>query len=139
MNVSTWIKDNVLYSDCLKIKSKEGFTCKWRPNEEKRFSSRFFFLQSAHLQTRGLQQQPLHLGRTTKSINFASVLGYSGGDDNRGDDNDYGMVVLKKITFSMIIYPARTRSARARMACALRALGLLLADGTPTVGGGKTF
>ena len=24
-------------------------------------------------------------------------------------------------------------------ACALRALGLLLADGTPTVGGGKTF
>ena len=29
--------------------------------------------------------------------------------------------------------------ARARRACALRALGLLLADGTPTVGGGKTF
>ena len=27
----------------------------------------------------------------------------------------------------------------ARRACALRALGLLLADGTPTVGGGKTF
>ena len=26
-----------------------------------------------------------------------------------------------------------------RRACALRALGLLLADGTPTVGGGKTF
>ena len=36
-------------------------------------------------------------------------------------------------------YPARVRSARARRACALRALGLLLADGTPTVGGGKTF
>ena len=36
-------------------------------------------------------------------------------------------------------YPARARSARARRACALRALGLLLADGTPTVGGGKTF
>ena len=34
---------------------------------------------------------------------------------------------------------ARARSARARRACALRALGLLLADGTPTVGGGKTF
>ena len=33
-------------------------------------------------------------------------------------------------------YQAR---ARARRACALRALGLLLADGTPTVGGGKTF
>ena len=33
-------------------------------------------------------------------------------------------------------YPARARSARARRACALRALGLLLADGAPTVGGG---
>ena len=38
-----------------------------------------------------------------------------------------------------IYYPARARSTRARRACALRALGLLLADGTPTVGGGKTF
>ena len=28
---------------------------------------------------------------------------------------------------------------QARRACALRALGLLLADGTPAVGGGKTF
>ena len=36
-------------------------------------------------------------------------------------------------------YPARVRSARARRACALRALGLLLADGAPTVGRGKTF
>ena len=36
-------------------------------------------------------------------------------------------------------YQARARNARARRACALRALGLLLADGTPTVGGGKTF
>ena len=36
-------------------------------------------------------------------------------------------------------YPARARSARARRACALRALGLLLADGAPTVGWGKTF
>ena len=36
-------------------------------------------------------------------------------------------------------YPAHARSARARRACALRALGLLLADGAPTVGGGKTF
>ena len=33
-------------------------------------------------------------------------------------------------------YQAR---ARARRACALRALGLLLADGAPTVGRGKTF
>ena len=37
------------------------------------------------------------------------------------------------------LYSARARSTRARRACALRALGLLLADGTPTVGGGKTF
>ena len=36
-------------------------------------------------------------------------------------------------------FPARARSGQARRACALRALGLLLADGTPTVGGGKTF
>ena len=88
--------DNVFYSDCLEIKSKEG---NGPQKKKKRFSSRFFFLQSAHLQTRGLQQQPLHVGRTTKSINFASVLG----DDNRGDHDDYGMVVLNKITFSMMI------------------------------------
>ena len=36
-------------------------------------------------------------------------------------------------------YPARARSARAQRACALRALGLLLADSAPTVGWGKTF
>ena len=39
----------------------------------------------------------------------------------------------------IIDYQARAQSARARRACALKALGLLLADGTPTVGGGKTF
>ena len=44
-----------------------------------------------------------------------------------------------KIEMSTSNYQARARSARARRACALRALGLLLADGTPTVGGGKTF
>ena len=38
-----------------------------------------------------------------------------------------------------VIYPAHARNARARRACALRALGLLLADGAPTVGRGKTF
>merc|ERR1719192_2435820 len=37
------------------------------------------------------------------------------------------------------IDPARARSARARRACALRALGLLLADGTPTGGRGEDF
>ena len=36
-------------------------------------------------------------------------------------------------------YPARARSARARRACALRALGLLLADGTSTGGRGEDF
>ena len=36
-------------------------------------------------------------------------------------------------------YQARAQSAQARRACALTALGLFLADGTPTVGGGKTF
>ena len=43
--------------------------------------------------------------------------------------------MIKKIEY----YPARAQSARARRACALRALGLLLADGAPTVGWGKTF
>ena len=38
-----------------------------------------------------------------------------------------------------INYPARARSARARRACALRALGLLLADRTPTGGRGEDF
>ena len=36
-------------------------------------------------------------------------------------------------------HQARAGSAWARRACALRALGLLLADGTPTVGGGRLF
>ena len=39
----------------------------------------------------------------------------------------------------IIVYQARARSVRARRACVLRALGLLLADGAPTVGRGKTF
>ena len=43
------------------------------------------------------------------------------------------------VASSFVFYQARARSARARRACALRALELLLADGTPTVGGGKTF
>ena len=36
-------------------------------------------------------------------------------------------------------YPACARSALARRACALRALGLLLADGTPTGERGEDF
>ena len=39
-------------------------------------------------------------------------------------------VVRTSVIHPLLIKPAR---------CALRALGLLLADGTPTVGGGKTF
>ena len=46
---------------------------------------------------------------------------------------------LCKTNYYYHYYQARARSPRARRACALRALGLLLADGTPTVGGGKTF
>ena len=45
-----------------------------------------------------------------------------------------------RVNFSLHTgYQARARSAQARRACSLRALGLLLADGTPTVGRGKTF
>ena len=39
-------------------------------------------------------------------------------------------IVMRGVPLLQIIYQARR---------ALRALGLLLADGTPTVGGGKTF
>ena len=45
--------------------------------------------------------------------------------------------VLALIQVGTIIKPAR--KARGPEGPALRALGLLLADGTPTVGGGKTF
>ena len=48
--------------------------------------------------------------------------------------NDRNSMTNRKLYFS--VYPARARSARA---CALRALGLLLADGASTVGRGKTF
>ena len=51
---------------------------------------------------------------------------------------DYVLFAMDYIFFSKD-YPASAGSARARRACALRALGLLLADGAPTVGWGKTF
>ena len=38
-----------------------------------------------------------------------------------------------------VVYVLVLSSARARRACALRTLGLLLADDAPTVGRGKTF
>ena len=50
-----------------------------------------------------------------------------------------GAVLPLGIEEGIFFNQARAWSARARRACALRALGLLLADGTPTVGGGKTF
>ena len=44
-----------------------------------------------------------------------------------------------RLVYTLQCCPARARSARARRACALRALGLLLADGTPTGGRGEDF
>ena len=52
---------------------------------------------------------------------------------NNGDmvqDGSIEMVTM--INAALLVYPARR-------ACALRALGLLLADGAPTVGRGKTL
>ena len=48
-------------------------------------------------------------------------------------------IEVKKCASPRDAYQARAQIALARRACALRALGLLLADGAPTVGGGKTF
>ena len=45
-------------------------------------------------------------------------------------------LLLEKNGLPMVTALSQLSSPRA---CALRALGLLLADGTPTVGGGKTF
>ena len=53
------------------------------------------------------------------------------------------MLEMRKLISSAISsinnYQARAQSTRARRACALRALGLLLADGAPTVGRGRIF
>ena len=60
-----------------------------------------------------------------------------------GLHTDGGSLITKMETyyFGEVVqyYQARARSAQARRACALRALGLLLADGVLTVGWGKTF
>ena len=53
--------------------------------------------------------------------------------------SDQSVSQQPKKLITSFLYQARARSARALRACALRALGLLLADGTPTVGGGMTF
>ena len=45
--------------------------------------------------------------------------------------------IKEVLPFEITNYPARPRSAQARRACALKALGL--ADGAPTVGRGKTL
>ena len=52
------------------------------------------------------------------------------------DEMDFNPTV-KNVSF--LCCPARARSAQARRARALRALGLLLADGTPTGGRGEDF
>ena len=64
--------------------------------------------------------------------------------DGEGDRVNYLHIMIMMTSNSERLthadhYPARGRSARARRACALRALGLLLADGALTVGRGKTF
>ena len=46
--------------------------------------------------------------------------------------------MLANITTALVM-PDNNYPARALGACALRTLGLLLADGAPTVGRGKTF
>ena len=51
---------------------------------------------------------------------------------------DYVLFAMDYIFFSKD-YPASAGSARARRACALRVLGQLLADGTPTGGRGENF
>ena len=48
-------------------------------------------------------------------------------------------IMLFQLQESALSAEETINPARARRACALRALGLLLTDGTPTVGGGKTF
>ena len=77
-------------------------------------------------------------------------------DDNNDDDDDKGGSLLASLSltqgkfpdFPQKLVPEITKCSTVQnlpclnyqaRACALRALGLLLADGTPTVGGGKTF
>ena len=59
-----------------------------------------------------------------------------------------GCSEVPKPSYLHLLWPAewkvpaplsRARSSRARRACALRTLGLLLADGAPKLGWGKTF
>ena len=68
------------------------------------------------------------------------MVGYQGvgSFDNDNSDGDENCDYYHNYHY-YYYYPARARSAQARRACALRALGLLLADTAPTVGGGKTF
>ena len=82
----------------------------------------------------GLLLDPLILQKFKLHLTLAFFVNY--------DDNVFHNMLTKILALqkkSQHVYPARTRSTRAWRACALRALGLLLADGTPTVGGGKTF
>ena len=49
----------------------------------------------------------------------------------------FANIILFELNFGL--FQETFCPARARSACALRALGLLLADGAPTAGRGKTF
>ena len=61
-----------------------------------------------------------------QNISF-NLVSFDDGHSNRSKVHRHALISAK-ITI-LCYYPAR----------ALRALGLLLADGAPTVGGGKTF
>ena len=64
--------------------------------------------------------------------------GRGGGDWSRGGSRHLKQLGLS-VSDDLEYLSSPSAKPRARRACALRALGLLLADGTPTVGGGKTF
>ena len=81
-----------------------------------------------------------HLDRAMGILNDGVDCVGTGSDDNGDNDGVFGDLVDDNgdpvngngdndDVFGDLVYQAR----------ALRALGLLLADGTPTVGGGKTF
>ena len=68
------------------------------------------------------------------------------GNATQGTRGDRNIPIFNVISFpnrlgdyKLIALQSIIKPARDQRACALRALGLLLADGTPTVGGRKTF
>ena len=72
-------------------------------------------------------------------VHVFHILGSGSGD---GETFWSWAIYLRRyplLTKLSIHFINKTLNYPARRACALRALGLLLADGAPTVGGGKTF